>query len=71
MLTLIFIYFDHRFAAIDRKVAKRIFDRCVSRQGLSNEKSRVLLTHQIDFLVEADKTIVVTNGYIDEVHFEQ
>ena len=62
---------DDPLAAVDPKVAKKIFDRCIGSQGLLSGKTRVLVTHQTHFLVEADKTILLTNGYIDEAQFEQ
>lgn len=55
---------DDPLAAIDPKVAKKIFDQCIGPQSLLREKTRILVTHQTHFLEEADKTIVVAHGSI-------
>jgi ATP-binding cassette subfamily C (CFTR/MRP) protein 4 len=62
---------DDPLAAVDPKVAKKIFDQCIGPRSLLREKTRILITHQIHFLVEADQTILLTDGHIDELHIEQ
>ncbi|CAF1526733.1 unnamed protein product [Adineta steineri] len=62
---------DDPLAAVDRKVAKKIFDQCIGPRSLLRGKTRILVTHQTHFLVEADQMILLTNGHIDELHIEQ
>ncbi|CAF3389726.1 unnamed protein product [Rotaria sp. Silwood1] len=62
---------DDPLAAVDPKVAKNIFDRCIGSRSLLREKTRILVTHQTHFLAEADQTILLMNGHIDELHIEQ
>lgn len=62
---------DDPLAAVDPKVARKIFDQCIGPRSLLCGKTRVLVTHQTQFLVEADQMILLTNGHIDELHIEQ
>ncbi|CAF3506340.1 unnamed protein product [Rotaria sp. Silwood1] len=62
---------DDPLAAVDPKVAKQIFDECIGPNSFLRGKTRILVTHQIHFLVEADQTILLTNGHIEELHIEQ
>ncbi|CAF1158273.1 unnamed protein product [Rotaria sordida] len=62
---------DDPLAAVDSKVAKNIFDQCIGSRSLLCGKTRILVTHQTHFLVEADQMILLTNGHINELHIEQ
>jgi ATP-binding cassette subfamily C (CFTR/MRP) protein 4 len=62
---------DDPLAAVDQKVAKKIFDQCIGPRSLLCGKTRILVTHQTHFLVEADQIIAVTNGHINELHIEE
>ncbi|CAF3821860.1 unnamed protein product [Rotaria sp. Silwood1] len=62
---------DDPLAAVDPKVAKKIFDECIGPRSLLREKTRILVTHQTHFFVEADQIIVLKNGHIDELHIVQ
>ncbi|CAF3764649.1 unnamed protein product [Rotaria sp. Silwood1] len=62
---------DDPFAAVDPKVAKKIFDQCIGPRSLLRGKTRILVTHQTHFLVEADQMMALTDGHIDELHIEQ
>ncbi|CAF0944862.1 unnamed protein product [Rotaria sordida] len=62
---------DDPLAAVDPKVAKKIFDQCIGPRSLLRQKTRILVTHQIHFLKEANQTIHLANGHIDELHSEQ
>lgn len=55
---------DDPLAAVDRKVAKRIYEQCIGPRGLLKNKTRLLVTHQKQFLVEADQIFVLFNGRI-------
>ncbi|CAF1368255.1 unnamed protein product [Rotaria sordida] len=62
---------DDPLAAVDSKVAKNIFDQCIGPRSFLRGKTRILVTHQTHFLIEADQIILVRNGHIDELHIEQ
>lgn len=55
---------DDPLAAVDGTVAKRIYDRCIGPHGLLSRKTRILITHQTQFLTESHQTIFLTNGRI-------
>ena len=56
--------FDDPLSAVDRLVAKEIYERCLSPRGLLGHKTRLLVTHHREHLVECDQTIVLVNGQI-------
>ncbi|CAF3345421.1 unnamed protein product [Rotaria sp. Silwood2] len=62
---------DDPFAAVDPKVAKKIFDQCIGPRSLLRGKTRILVTHQTHFLIEADQMILLTKGHSDELHIEK
>jgi ATP-binding cassette subfamily C (CFTR/MRP) protein 1 len=51
--------FDDPLAAIDPAIAKRIFKECISNEGSLNNKTRLLVTHQIQFLPEFHHCILL------------
>lgn len=55
---------DDPLAAVDPKVARKIFDRCIGPQSLLSGKTRLLVTHQIHFLAKVDQIVVMENGRI-------
>ena len=66
MFFFIYVYLlDDPLAAVDVNVAKKIYNDCISRQGLLANKTRVLITHQTHFLRESDQTILLANGHIE------
>ncbi|CAF1563249.1 unnamed protein product [Adineta ricciae] len=62
---------DDPLAAVDPKVAKLIFDQCIGPRGLLRKKTRILITHQIHFLVETDQVISMKNGHIEQLQMKQ
>jgi ATP-binding cassette subfamily C (CFTR/MRP) protein 4 len=62
---------DDPLAAVDPKVAKKIFDQCIGPRSFLRGKTRILVTHQTHFLVESDQVILLTNGHIDELGVEK
>ena len=48
---------DDPLSAVDSHVAKHIFHKCIN--GLLKNKTRILVTHQIQFLKNADQIIVL------------
>ncbi|KAK4886869.1 hypothetical protein RN001_003140 [Aquatica leii] len=55
---------DDIVSAVDSKVAKHIFKFCV--MGLLKRKTRVLCTHHVKYLVQADSIIVMANGCVKQ-----
>jgi len=53
---------DDPLAAVDAKVAKHIFDKCV--MGELATKARILCTHHIDYLWDADQVLVMDAGTV-------
>ena len=53
---------DDPISALDANVRKRIFAEVF--QGLLKEKTRVLVTHAIDFLHLVDRIVVFNEGEI-------
>jgi ATP-binding cassette subfamily C (CFTR/MRP) protein 4 len=58
--------FDDPLAAVDSTVARKIFQQCISNQGILNDKTRLLVTHQIQFLPEFDHCILLNDGKIEK-----
>jgi len=57
---------DDPLSAVDAHVGRHLFDEVIGPRGrLANEKAtRVLITHQVHFLTEADWIVIVENGQI-------
>ena len=53
---------DDPLSAVDTHVARRLMDECLL--GVLKDMTRVLVTHQIQFLTHADRIIVVDDGKI-------
>ena len=58
--------FDDPLAAVDPTVARKIFKQCISNEGILNNKTRLLVTHQIQFLPEFDHCILLDHGKIEK-----
>jgi ATP-binding cassette subfamily C (CFTR/MRP) protein 1 len=50
---------------VDAHVGKSIFDNCI--MGALKDKTRVLVTHQLQFVSKADLVIVMKDGKITEI----
>ncbi|CAF0946034.1 unnamed protein product [Rotaria sordida] len=61
--------FDDPLAAVDLTVARKIFKQCISNEGILNNKTRLLVTHQIQFLSEFDHCILLHDGQIEKQGF--
>ncbi|XP_034938713.1 multidrug resistance-associated protein 4-like [Chelonus insularis] len=68
---------DDPLSAVDTHVGRRIFDDCIKE--LLKDKTRILVTHQIQYLKEVDFIVMLNNGVIqkqgiykdfDKEHFE-
>ncbi|UJR07994.1 hypothetical protein I4U23_012273 [Adineta vaga] len=58
--------FDDPLAAVDSIVARAIFEQCFSHNSILIGKTRVLVTHQIQFLSEFDHCILLDHGQIEK-----
>lgn len=57
--------FDDPLSAVDAHVGKHLFEEVISPKGhLGYGATRILITHQVHFLKEADIIIIVENGRI-------
>lgn len=56
---------DDPLSAVDAHVGKHLFDEVIGPRGrLAQNTTRILVTHQVHFLKEADTVIIVENGRI-------
>ena len=53
---------DDPISALDANVRKRIFEEVF--QGLLADKTRILVTHAIDFVHLADRIVIMKDGQI-------
>lgn len=51
--------FDDPLSAVDSQVGRYIFDDVISNRGLLQQSTRLLVTHQIDYLKDVDWIIVL------------
>ncbi|XP_031726932.1 multidrug resistance-associated protein 1 [Anarrhichthys ocellatus] len=58
---------DDPLSAVDAHVGKHIFDQVVGPQGLLKDKTRVLVTHGLSYLPQADLILVMVEGEITEM----
>jgi len=56
--------FDDPLSAVDAHVAKHLFEQVLGPEGVLAGSTRVLVTHQVQFLPSADHIIVVEGGRI-------
>ncbi|KAB0798602.1 hypothetical protein PPYR_09595 [Photinus pyralis] len=55
---------DDPLSAVDAKVGKQLFDDCIMR--FLNNKIRILITHQLQYLKEADRILIFDDGKITQ-----
>lgn len=53
---------DDPISAVDAKVAKEIYEKVILH--LSKEKTVILVTHQINYLLECDQVIILDKGEV-------
>ncbi|GLH14518.1 Probable multidrug resistance-associated protein lethal(2)03659 [Gryllus bimaculatus] len=59
------VYFlDDIFSAVDNHVAQHLFRKCIT--GLLRNKTRILCTHHVKYLMFADKVVIMDNGAIKD-----
>ncbi|PRW33949.1 ABC transporter isoform A [Chlorella sorokiniana] len=55
---------DDPLSAVDAHVGRHLFDRCIC--GLLGKTTRVLVTHQLQYLPAADEVVVLRDGRVAE-----
>eukprot|EP00158_Paraphelidium_tribonemae_P009351 Partr_v1_DN28841_c0_g1_i2_m33338 putative ATP-binding cassette, sub-family C (CFTR MRP), member len=58
---------DEPLSAVDAHVAKWLFEHVLGRQGLLKKKTRILVTHRIQFAKEADLIVVMRDGQVNAI----
>jgi len=53
---------DEPLSAVDPEVGKHLFDHCI--QGMMADKTRILVTHQLQFIPSADHIVVIQDGQL-------
>jgi len=54
------------YSAVDAHVGKTIFDTLIGPGGCLRGKTRILVTHGINFLPQVDRIVVMKEGRISE-----
>eukprot|EP00210_Caulerpa_lentillifera_P006269 g5988.t1 len=54
---------DDPFSAVDPKVGRIVFEKCID--GIMKKSTRLLVTHQKQFLPRCDRIILINNGKIE------
>nr|XP_023677559.1 multidrug resistance-associated protein 1-like [Paramormyrops kingsleyae] len=57
---------DDPLSAVDAHVGQHIFDKVIGPKGLLKDKTRILVTHGLSFLPQADLILVMVDGEITE-----
>lgn len=55
---------DDPLSAVDTHVGRQLFDKCIN--GFLKDKTVILITHQLQYLKEADQIIIINNGLIED-----
>ncbi|KAK2566746.1 Multidrug resistance-associated protein 1 [Acropora cervicornis] len=64
------IYFlDDPLSAVDSHVGKHIFDKVIGPEGLLREKTRIFVTHAVQYLPHVDQIIVLQDGVVAEYRY--
>ncbi|KAJ8344973.1 hypothetical protein SKAU_G00291660 [Synaphobranchus kaupii] len=58
---------DDPLSAVDAHVGQHIFDRVIGPKGLLRDKTRILVTHGLSYLPQADLILVMVDGEITEM----
>uniref|UniRef100_A0AAQ5ZDG4 ABC-type glutathione-S-conjugate transporter n=1 Tax=Amphiprion ocellaris TaxID=80972 RepID=A0AAQ5ZDG4_AMPOC len=57
---------DDPLSAVDAHVGQHIFDKVIGPKGVLRDKTRILVTHGMSFLPQADLILVLVDGEITE-----
>lgn len=55
---------DDPLSAVDPSVGRILFDKCIGQEGLMKQTTRVLVTHQRQFLPQCDRVAILRHGRI-------
>lgn len=58
---------DDPVSAVDPEVGQRIFENVIGPEGILGASTRVLVTHDVRFLPNVDRIIVMSNGEISQM----
>uniref|UniRef100_A0A8C4V7Z7 Multidrug resistance-associated protein 1 n=1 Tax=Falco tinnunculus TaxID=100819 RepID=A0A8C4V7Z7_FALTI len=58
---------DDPLSAVDAHVGKHIFEKVIGPKGILKNKTRVLVTHAINYLPQMDTILVMSDGEISEM----
>ncbi|KAF8933345.1 Multidrug resistance-associated protein 1 [Dissophora ornata] len=58
---------DDPLSAVDAHVDQHLWDNLIGPNGLLNDKARLLITHGVHHLSDADQIVIIRDGSIDEV----
>ncbi|KFP30660.1 Multidrug resistance-associated protein 1, partial [Colius striatus] len=59
--------FDDPLSAVDVHVGKHIFEKVIGPKGILKNKTRLLVTHAINYLPQMDTILVISDGKISEM----
>uniref|UniRef100_A0A8B9TUM7 Multidrug resistance-associated protein 1 n=1 Tax=Anas platyrhynchos TaxID=8839 RepID=A0A8B9TUM7_ANAPL len=59
--------FDDPLSAVDAHVGKHIFEKVIGPKGILKNKTRVLVTHAVNYLPQVDTILVMSDGKISEM----
>ncbi|KAJ3104965.1 hypothetical protein HDU97_008713 [Phlyctochytrium planicorne] len=54
--------FDDPLSAVDAKVGRHIFEKCIN--GLLKDKCRILVTHQLQYVIDCQSVILLEAGHL-------
>ncbi|KAJ6669153.1 hypothetical protein lerEdw1_007962 [Lerista edwardsae] len=57
---------DDPLSAVDSHVGRHIFDQVLGPEGLLRHKTRILVTHGLNFLAQVDDIVMVVDGAVSE-----
>jgi ABC-type multidrug transport system fused ATPase/permease subunit len=57
---------DDPLSAVDSHVGKHIFDQVLSKDGILNGKTRIMVTHGVQWLPHVDYIVVMNHGTVSE-----
>ena len=60
------VLLDDCLSAVDASVGQHIFQHCISNQGVMKGKTRILVTHALQYLPQCDLVLVMDGGRIVE-----
>ena len=56
------VLLDNPLSSVDTHIGKHLFDNVIGPNGLMKNTARIFVTHNIDYLSQCDKIIVLNKG---------